>query len=282
MIFKKGRPYRPPFFVFLLSMQPSARGEYLCKRPRLLSYTEFLLMTDLISSSSQASAAVPRRTFLRVAGASAATVGLVLTGCTKSDPEPATSSPSVLSFGTSKDTDKQVLNYLFFIKQLEYAFYDKVVTTFPADMLPAEQAHFRDLREHELVHRQVLANVLDSAALTALPFDFTSVSFTSRAGVLAAAKNLEDTAAAAFLGVLRRLKAFGTFSLAAKMSSVEARHAAFIRDLLLPGSFNGDALNDKVVDANGQALALPPAEVAVILKPFLPTLTINTDTLPTT
>ena len=260
-------------------MHPSAQAEYLCKRPRLGGRADFLLMTDFLSSFPTPQAALPRRTFLRVAGASAATVGLVLAGCTKPDPVPV--SASILSFGSETTPDKQILNYLFFIKQLEFAFYDKVVKAFPADMSPAEQASFLDLRDHELVHRQVMGDLLGTDGLSALPLDFTSVSLTTRAGVLAAAKKIEDTASGAFLGILLRVKNTTLFMLLAKMSSVEARHAALISDLLLPGSFAApDVVVAKPAALAGQAVALSPVQVATVLGPFVPALTINTTSLP--
>ncbi|WP_375415849.1 ferritin-like domain-containing protein [uncultured Hymenobacter sp.] len=242
-------------------------------------------MTDLPSSSESAPAAgaVPRRDFLRVAGASAVTVGLVLAGCGKDEPTPDTTTPTVLSFGNDQSTgDMRVLNYLFFIKQLEFAFYDKAIGAFPADVTAPEQTYFRDLRDHELVQRQVLGNVLGANALAPLPFDFASVTLNTRAGVLDAAKLLEDTGAQAFLGVLPLLNSNTLFTLAAKMASAEARHAALMRDVQTPGSFVGDDVVETTGLQAGQAKALTPAEVAVILKPFLPTLTINTDSLPTT
>lgn len=237
-------------------------------------------MTDFPSQLPRAAAALPRRSFLRVAGASAAAVGLVLTGCVDSDPEPITT-PTVLSFGNDADPNKQLLNYLFFIKQLEYAFYNKVIGALPSGLAAAEQAHLRDLRDHELVHRQVLGNVLGASALAEVPFEFTSVTLTTRTGVLEAAKKLEDTASAAFLGVLPLISNVTIFTIASKMASVEARHAALVRDLLTPGSFADEEVVTVDGASAGQAVAFTPTQVAAVLAPFLPSLTINIDTLPT-
>lgn len=236
-------------------------------------------MTTSSSQSDLALTTVPRRSFLRVAGASAATVGLVLAGCGTDAPKPV-AAPSVLSFGTSTDTDVRVLNYLFFIKQLEFAFYDRVVSAFPADVTAPEQAYLRDLRDHELVQRQVLSNVLGTNGLSSLPFDFTSVTLATRTGVLDAARKLEDTGSGAFLGILPRLNNATLFELVAKMASVEARHAALVRDVQTAGSFAGTDVVSATGPQAGQAIALTPTEVAAILKPFLPTLTIDVTTLP--
>ena len=235
------------------------------------------------SSSGRRPAPLPRRTFLRVAGASAASVGLVLAGCGDDPPAPAAPA-NILSFGSiNPNPDVPILNYLLFIKQLQFAFYDKVVKAFPADLTAAEQAHLRDLRDHELVQRQVLANVLRGAALPVAPFDFASLTLTTRAGVLAAAQTLEDTGAGAFLGIIERLNNGDLVALAARMASVEARHSALVRDLRAPGSFAGDEQNDQIVASTGlqagQAVARTPEQVKAVLAPFLPTLTISLDTL---
>lgn len=261
-------------------MQPSAQGEYLCKPLRLGGRADFIAMTDFPSLLSPAPGALPRRTFLRVAGASAATVGLVLAGCGKtSDPTPAAT--PTLNFGSNKNTDVRLLNYLLFIKQLEFAFYDKVGSALPADLPAAEQAHLRDLREHELIQQQTIGNILSTNAIPQITFDFTSVNLTTRAGVLAAAQTLEDTASSAFLGVLPLLQSNTLFTLAAKMSSVEARHAALIRDLLVPGTFAGDDVVTATGQQAGQAIARTPAQAVAVFAPFLPTVTITIDSLPT-
>ncbi len=64
---------------------------------------------------------------------------------------------------------------------------------------------------------------------------------------------------------------------AGKIVSVEARHAAAIRDLLQPTSFAGS----DVVDANGLDQAKTPAEVLTAADPFITT-TVTANNLPTT
>lgn len=205
-------------------------------------------------------------------------VGLVLAGCAKTpDPIPAT---PTLSFGTDINTDKRLLKYLFFIKQLEFAFYDKVVSAFPTDLSSAEQNYLRDMRAHEQAHQLVLGNILGTDALPQITFDFTSVNLTARAGVLATAQKLEDTGSGAFLGVLPLVNDNKLFTLAAKMASVEARHAELIRDVLTPGAFAGDDVVSASGPQAGQAVALTPLLAITNLAVFLPNVTINTDSLP--
>jgi hypothetical protein len=63
--------------------------------------------------------------------------------------------------------------------------------------------------------------------------------------------------------------------LAGKIVSVEARHAALIRDLLSNGSF----ADNTVIDANGLDKSRTPMEVLNIAKAYLKS-TINASRLP--
>ncbi|MFA6945625.1 MAG: ferritin-like domain-containing protein, partial [Pedobacter sp.] len=64
-------------------------------------------------------------------------------------------------------------------------------------------------------------------------------------------------------------------TLAGKIVSVEARHAALIRDLISNGSF----ANSEVIDANGLDKSRLPLEVLGIAAPFIKT-KINANDLP--
>jgi hypothetical protein len=236
---------------------------------------DFLLMTDL-NSSSQAPAALPRRSFLRVAGASAAAAGLVLAGCSD-DPDPVAVDPNRLALSTSPNTgqldDSGLLNYILLLEQLEAAFYQKVIGAPPTDLRPGELAIFTDLRDHEVVHRESLrfalgANAYDRALTTPLPLDFSGFTLTTRAGVLAAAQQLEDLGVAAYAGALPLVASTATVALLAKMSSVEARHAALVRDLVAPGTFAGDEVVVSTGGLQSVSLAKTPAQVVAETKAF--------------
>ena len=71
--------------------------------------------------------------------------------------------------------------------------------------------------------------------------------FTSRASVLGTAKALEDTGVSAYNGAGQYIQNPDYLTVAGKIVSVEARHAAAIRDLLSPGSAN--FAGDDVVSA---------------------------------
>lgn len=225
--------------------------------------------------------ALPRRTFLRVAGASAAP--LLLAGCGSDGSTPVPTNPNLLRLSSG---DGGLLNYLYLLEQLEAAFYQKIIDAPPADWRAGEKAFFDDLRDHELIHRETLRYALGTNAYDALferplAFDFTSLSLTTRAGVLAAAQQFEDLGVAAYAGVLRLVNTTVLIALLAKIASTEARHAALVRDLRTPGSF---ADEDMVVSAGSLqhvSVAKTPAQVMTETQAFFRPIVVSTDLLPT-
>ena len=226
-----------------------------------------------------------RRSFFRVAGAGAATSALLLAGCGKDDdPQPAAgSSTLVLARSGENAANNTILNYAYLLEQLEAAFYDKVVATPPADLQPGELAYLTDLRDHELIHREYLKYALGSAAYdvslaTPLEFQFSSFTLTTRAGVWAAARQLEEIGVAAYNGAAKYVVDTANTTLLlslAKIASVEARHAALVREILEPGSFAAP------VNATGLDEAKTIVEVIALIQPFVP-VEISTASLPTT
>ena len=78
---------------------------------------------------------------------------------------------------------------------------------------------------------------MSSSVINNLAFDFSSLALTTRAGVFAAARKLEDTGVAAYASLAKLFSSAEYVKLIAKIASVEARHAAFVptRQLQLPG-----------------------------------------------
>ncbi|MBG8552821.1 ferritin-like domain-containing protein [Hymenobacter guriensis] len=187
-----------------------------------------------------------RRSFFRVAGAAAAASTLLLSGCddsgtTTSNPDP------VLTLGSA---DAGLLNYAYVLEQLETAFYKRVLDTPPADLSAEDKDLLTQIYQHEIVHREFLLKALQTASATPLntvEFSFTSLTLTTRAGVLTAARMFEDLVVAAYNGAAKLFADATYLLLLGKIVSVEARHAALLHDLLQPGSF-ADAT---VVDASG-------------------------------
>lgn len=189
---------------------------------------------------------------------------LLAAGCTKDDGIVAPPSAGVtLDF---KD-DFGVLNYAYALEQLEAAFYIQVASAPPTDFSTAERTYFQDIQFHEIAHREFFKKALGANAIGSLEVNFAAIDFKSRAGVLAAAKTFEDLGVAAYNGAGIRLVSNDFLLVAGKIVSVEARHAAYVRDLISNGSF----ANSEVVNANGLDQAFTPAQVLAAAGGFIKT-----------
>ena len=229
------------------------------------------LITGPAGKPATPSLATPlrRRAFFRYAGASAGAAALALAGCKKDDPNPA-DSPVVFAKG-----DVGVLQYAYALEQLEAAFYAQVVRTPATDFSATELAYFTLVGQHEAIHRDSFRAIINrdfSGQLIAdLAVNFSSIDFTKRASVLAAAQAFEDTGVAAYNGAAGLLQSAAYLTLAGKIVSVEARHAAYVRDLLYPGDANRFFAGDEQVDpATGlDRNPLKPAAVVAAIQPYV-------------
>lgn len=214
----------------------------------------FAQVTDLWKNST-------RREFLRIAalGGTAIFLPALFAGCSDSNGVPNPTQPTTeLLIDIGQDTG--VLNYAYALEQLEAAFYSQVVQGFSdSGLTAAEQAVFTDIRNHEVIHRDFLAQVLGTAKIPDLTIDFSTVNFHDRENILRTAKTFEDIGVGAYNGAGKLLKDLTYLGVAGKIVSVEARHAAAIRDLLNPGSreFAGDDIVDRT---SGLDQALEPGQ----------------------
>lgn len=214
-----------------------------------------------------------RRDFLRLAGITVA--GVALASCSDATAPavaPKAAAPATVASNGGIDLgsgDVGILNYAFALEQLESAFYAQVINTPYAGMTSDEHAILDDIRKHEKIHAKFFSEALAANGIPFLAADFSSIDFTSRTSVLTTAKAFEDTGVSAYNGAGHLLKSATYLTAAGKIVSVEARHAAAIRDLLQPRSsyFSGD----DVVNAMGLDLERSPAEVLAIVAPFLKT-----------
>ena len=210
-----------------------------------------------------------RRSFLQYAGASAAGIALVAAGCRKDRGVENVMTGATLDF---KD-DFGVLNYAYALEQLEAAFYVKVASAPPSSFTTAQKAYFQDIQFHEIAHREFLKNALSTAAIGSLEVDFSSIDFTSASSVLGAAQSFEDLGVAAYNGAGVRIKSDTYLVLAGKIVSVEARHAAYIRDIISNGTF-ADLTSLSALGAdnvNGLDGALTPDKVLAIAGKYVKT-----------
>ncbi len=218
-----------------------------------------------------------RRTFLQWSGL---TIGVVALGCSD-DNGSGPGGDGDVNLGTG---DTGVLNYAYALEQLEAAFYTQVVAGAYFSGAPAnEQEILTDIKNHEVIHRDFLKAALGSNAITNLTVDFTTINFADRASVLGAAKTFEDLGVSAYNGAGQLLTDAANLLVAGKIVSVEARHAAAIRDLLVPrSSSSGSFAGDDVVDvATGlEYPARTPTEVLTAADTYVTT-TITASGLPT-
>jgi hypothetical protein len=212
-----------------------------------------------------------RRSFLQWSGL---TIAVAAVGCSDNNGNVEPNPDGSVDLGSG---DTGVLNYAYALEQLEAAFYTQVVASFYAGAPANEQSILTDIKNHEVIHRDYLKGALGSAAIANLTVDFTSVNFADRSSVLGAAKTFEDLGVAAYNGAGKLLTSPDFLLVAGKIVSVEARHAAAIRDLLQPNSF---AASD-VVDGNGLDQAKEPTEVLTAADPYITT-TVTANNLPTT
>jgi len=202
------------------------------------------------------------------ANAGTDTVAITLNGTAISgSPFTVTVAAGAVSLGTG---DIAVLNYAYALEQLEAAFYVQVVTTPYSGITAEETAILTDIRDHEVIHRDFLKAALAAGAIPDLSVDFTAVDFTSRDSVLQTARTFEDLGVAAYNGAGQLLESADYLLVAGKIVSVEARHAAAIRDLLNP--LSADFAGDDVVDpTSGLDRAFTPTQVLTAADPFVVT-----------
>ena len=224
-------------------------------------------MLITIGSIAELHAATTRRGFLRLVGLGATLAFLpsfatacksdAVTGATNG--QPGGGEPLLIDFALG---DAAILQLAYVLEQLEAEFYSRVVAAFgTTNIAAAEQTLLTDIRNHEVAHREVLqATLAANATFTATP-TYPGLNFADRASVLAAAKQIEDLGVAAYNGMAQYLVSPDLVLLLGKIVSVEARHAAAIRDLLNAKSPDfAPAATDDVVR---------PAKIAASLQQIL-------------
>jgi predicted deacylase len=225
------------------------------------------------ATSQQTSSETPiartssRRQFLQYAGGGLGIASLlVASGCDSDsgmaemeEMDDMEDMPVVLDFSN----DFGVLNYAYALEQLESAFYAEAAANFYGDTSSVEGQYFRDLAAHEALHRDFLAAAIPALGGELIPnlsVDFSSIDFSDRDAVLGVARTLEDTGVSAYNGAGIFLQDADLLTIAGKIVSVEARHAAAVRSIINPGS--ADFAGDDVVDPiTGLDQALPPSEI---------------------
>lgn len=164
--------------------------------------------------------------------------------------------------------DKDILNYALTLEYLESAFYKEA-----NDKGALSGAHARfatTVGEHEAAHVDALKKALGSAAVKTPKFDFQGTT-SSQKTFAATAIVLEDTGVKAYQGQAGNIKTPAILRAAISIHPVEARHAAWIRNIEgqppAPDSFNPAAdmatilaavQGTNFISSNGSASAASP------------------------
>ncbi|WP_345952769.1 ferritin-like domain-containing protein [Mucilaginibacter sp. PAMB04168] len=203
-----------------------------------------------------------RRSFLKYAGAGAVAAGVLATAASCQKHGGVVSDPQVVDLGTG---DIAVLNYAYALEQLEAAFYKRVIDSKYSGMNADETALLTDIRDHEVIHAAFFKAALGGNAIPDLTANFATINFNDRTAVLTAAKTFEDLGVAAYNGAGALIQTTEYLVLAGKIVSVEARHAALIRNLL-----NQNLADESILDlSTGLEKHKAPSQVLPIANSFI-------------
>ena len=215
-----------------------------------------------------------RRGFVRslLAGGSVLMLPTVFAACDDDDDPtgPGATPGPVTGLSFDLTTDVGIFRFVHVQEQLEAAFYTAVVananfgTFFNAD----ERELLTDLRDVEVIHREFVRTALGSQAVPDLSGSLNTGTLntllSSRANILAAARLFEHIGVGALNGAGKYLQDGRNLLLAGKFASVEARHAAALRDVSPPAGVNANTAfaGDDIIDGNGRYVKL---EVGAVL-----------------
>ncbi|MGQ0713069.1 MAG: ferritin-like domain-containing protein [Gemmatimonadaceae bacterium] len=215
-----------------------------------------------------------RRQFLKLLGIGGTIVMLPAVFAACDDDDDNGGGPGPVSLNLSNDAG--ILNYAYALEQLEAAFYIAAVSSGRVTVA-AEQEILTDIRNHEVIHREFLKAALAGAAIPDLQVSF-GTALDSRNNILTTARTFEDLGVSAYNGAGKYLTSVTNLLVAGKIVSVEARHAAVIRDVL--GTTGREFAGDDVVNAQGLDVVNEPAAVLTAADPFIET-TVTIGTQPT-
>jgi len=169
-----------------------------------------------------------RAAFLRKAGVG---VGAVLAATTFTGGALPKGMPA-LRRGQIPQSDIDILNFALTLEYLESAFYAEAKGS---GALKGETQRFANVvSNHEFSHVKFLQKVLGSSAVAMPKFDFKGTTM-DMAKFEATADVLENTGVHAYLGQVGNIKTPAVLAGAGSILPVEARHAAWIRDIRFHG-----------------------------------------------
>jgi Ferritin-like domain len=210
------------------------------KKPRVDLSGVLEFDTDgALQDTADSAAHQSRRNFLRTSGLAlggAAVAGGLLPG-------------AALAASIPKG-DVAILNFALTLEYLESAFYASALKH--AGLTGEHKRFARTVHQHEAAHVAALRKALGSAAVKRPMFDFGSA-VTSQGAFTATAITLEDTGVQAYQGQTPFIRSSAVFKAAISIHPVEARHAAWIRNLAgqspAPAAFNPALSKSQVLAA---------------------------------
>jgi rubrerythrin len=129
-------------------------------------------------------------------------------------------------------SDVKILNYALTLEYLEAAFYKEANEKGKLDGITARFAQV--VGAHEAAHVDALKAALGSKAAKEPAFDFKGTT-ADEGTFLKTAMTLEDTGVSAYQGQAPRIKSTEVLGSAGAILAVEARHAAWVRDMIGAG-----------------------------------------------
>jgi hypothetical protein len=159
--------------------------------------------------------------------------------------------PSLASAATAA-SDVAILNYALTLEYLEAEFYNQARLNKVANGHKDLQSFVNVVARDEVEHVNALKAALGTKAIAKPRFDFQDT-VTNRKKFVSTAQILEDTGVAAYLGQLGNIKSQAVLAAAGSMMPVEARHAAWIRQIVgaapAPAAFEVGLTKAKVLAA---------------------------------
>jgi hypothetical protein len=141
--------------------------------------------------------------------------------------------PSIASASTIPASDIAILNFALTLELLESAFYTEAVAK--GALSDSDTVRFANVvSQHEADHVAFLKSVLGSQAVATPTFNFQGTT-SNQAMFQATADALENTGVHAYLGQLPNIKNKTVLTGAGRILPIEARHAAWIRDIRFTG-----------------------------------------------
>jgi ferritin-like protein len=206
-----------------------------------------------------------RRRFFQLAGGIAG-AGILLSACH------GRTAATDISLGSG---DVGLLNYVYILQQLEADFYTQAVSTYYNTISSSELVLMTDLRDQEIAHKKFIQAILGNNAIPDILPNFSAATFADRASLLTFAFQLEDLVISGLNGVVQFFTNTTHIYSLSKMVTAEARHSAYLRDILSPNSFG----NSSVISSNGLDQTASPGTVIAKAKAY--TLSkIDSSTLP--